>query len=1048
MIEITCSPRLESLSASLDDAWESEMVEKLPFPIAFHLEHLRRENYPWDFLLKDMLHILLKYLAIVATSDYLHSRNEPDFDINEQLQNLRINMSEGHWLRLLRTCSASGNGLMTGELKEIFNTVEKGPCYAKITWPETSIKSDNAGILSTLVTIRNKLLGHGKSPSEQDKQILKPQILGLLRAALYLYEPVWKYDLVYVFERQKNPQAFVLRGTKDFVLSEVPGESFPSKCFLAQQDKVAVSLFPLVLSDKPKLASQITLINLQSEQYILEHIDTHFKPEYVGVSGASYKSEGSELNHLLENKRVWTKRQDIELEEILDKLREKTLENLEDIEYNNIYKTGSYYHRKEPEAFLHAFIEDQKSRALIVSGVSGCGKTTSIMHFVHSLIDAGKNVLLTRAIELPERVQKPKELEKWILEYLGYKGTFAEILEYARTSSAGKLIIIIDGLNEFTAIGRDASKIFNNINHFLADYQQSDVLKVIISFRSDTLAYFLPGGRLPVDAVEEVYFRPGERDYYEIGTLSTAEGLELLGILKVPAEKARGIMNSLQDQLRTPQVIYKIASGAISPEDLKGMDSLKITGRFLEKRLGRDKELKKLCMDLVGVMGKAKDMNLTEEQLAGKSPKLLTKLKANNNYYLNVLSDLEIIQQIKTEDKAGNLSSAILMAHDTIFEALSIAVEKSTNKLKQKVVFPIIFFYIIGIILLNIYDSDREERINIMNSQTEQNIQKFDSLFYLQYISVPDQPISDAEKDKISSAYHALIKCYQTSKFEYSDLYDRITKLWPYAGVVIFFLLLFPLINIDRFIKNKLDKREIRIRFFGKNEMLNQLKHSLKLSLFFFLPILILVVITSSFDFTEKQFFFLFIVFMTMIFLFALIQPFFIASKTIQKSRESTMIREYFLSKFGRHLIKLQFFVILGILILSLPLGIITMTIPTRKFISDEAENQMRKSVAIGLSAIDLEIIESHQVPFNTKIMEFARTRGESLDSRYGLSQLEMLELAVPIATEKLLGKEMNLTKAQIVIIQLIFFLGMLFIGFLTGILPYEIAARKYYRSS
>jgi hypothetical protein len=160
------------------------------------------------------------------------------------------------------------------------------------------------------------------------------------------------------------------------------------------------------------------------------------------------------------------------------------------------------------------------------------------------------------------------------------------------------------------------------------------------------------------------------------------------------------------------------------------------------------------------------------------------------------------------------------------------------------------------------------------------------------------------------------------------------------------------------------------------------------------------------------------------------------------------MIREYFLSKFGRHLIKLQFFVISGIFILSLPLGIITMTIPTRKLISDDAERQIQKSVAIKLSAIDLEIIESHQIPFNPKILEFARTGGESLNSRYGLSQLEMIELAVPIATEKLLGKEMNLTKTKIVIIPLISFLGMLFISFLTGILPYEIAARKYYRSS
>jgi hypothetical protein len=1046
MIEIVLSPQLKTLSASLDESWEAKMVEQLPFPLAFHLKHLRQENYPWDFLLKDMLHILLKYLAIIASSDYLHSRNEPDFDVNEQLQNLRLNMSEGHWLRLLRTCSTSKNILVIRELKEIFNTVEKSSYFAKISWPEINIKSDNAGILSTLVTIRNKLLGHGKSPSEQDKQILKPQILGLLRSVLYLYQPVWKYDLVYVFESKKESEAYILRGTNNFVRISEPGITFPSKCFLAVNNHHAVNLFPLVLSDKPKLTSQITLIDLQSEQYILEHIDTHFKPEYIGVSGANYKTENAELNHLLENKKVWTKRQDVELDEIFGKLKEKTLDNLEDIEFNNLYKTRSYLHRKDTHDFLNSFIEDNNSRALIVSGVSGCGKTTAIMHFVNALLNDNKNVLLIRAIELPERVQKPREFERWMVEYLGYSGKFEEVLNYIKTSGSGKLIIVLDGINEFTAIGRDASKLFNNINHFLAAYQSFEVLKVIISFRSDTLNFFLPGSKLPVDALEELYFKQGNSDYFEIGILSVDEGLKLLEILKIPADKAKSIIGSLKENLRTPQVLYKIASGAIAPEDLKGMDSLKITGRFLEKRIGRDKDLKKICYDLVDVMGKAKDMNLTEEQLSDKAPKLLAKLKDNNNHFLNVLSDLEIIQQIKSEDKAGNPSSAILLSHDTIFEALSRNVEKNTNKLRLRILYIGLAFFIIAFMIF-IIDPDKDERIDAVNSNAERSILKFDSTFNAQYLSNIDPKISDIDKDKIITAYHSLINFYHSTKLEYTQLYKK-SNLFLLGFLMVIIILFGFAQKFSDFFIYKLDKREIRIQFFGKNEKLNQEKQRQKLGLFFILLYIVFVIVLSSINLSKKQLLIVFLAFMMLVFIFSLILPFIIASKTILRSKESTLIQEYFLSKFGRYLLRLQFYIVLGISMILILLMLIIMQIPARTFVSRNAESVMKTSMTTKLATIDLKIIELYPINIEPKLLAFAETRGESLSSSFGQSQLDKFKEVIPLFTEKLVGINVYLSKAQIIMLWLVLTLGLTMISYLTGVLPYDIAARKYYRSS
>ena len=95
MLELHATPALEALAADLDGDWEASRLECLPFPIAYTLLRLRRSDYEWELLLKDMPNILLKYVAIVGAADYLAS-SEPDFDVNEELQQLALNMSLDH----------------------------------------------------------------------------------------------------------------------------------------------------------------------------------------------------------------------------------------------------------------------------------------------------------------------------------------------------------------------------------------------------------------------------------------------------------------------------------------------------------------------------------------------------------------------------------------------------------------------------------------------------------------------------------------------------------------------------------------------------------------------------------------------------------------------------------------------------------------------------------------------------------------------------------------------------------------------------------------
>jgi hypothetical protein len=151
MFELSCSPKLNELLEELDDSWEALQIDRLPFPLAYTLERLRQEDYAWDFLLKDMLHVLLKYVAIIAVADYLHASEKPDFNVNDELRQIALNMSEGHWLKIIRACATRPGVSVVPEVSEIFGNIEQRPYTARLMLPRISLKTGRQGILSTLI---------------------------------------------------------------------------------------------------------------------------------------------------------------------------------------------------------------------------------------------------------------------------------------------------------------------------------------------------------------------------------------------------------------------------------------------------------------------------------------------------------------------------------------------------------------------------------------------------------------------------------------------------------------------------------------------------------------------------------------------------------------------------------------------------------------------------------------------------------------------------------------------------------------------------------
>ena len=666
METVIFSPALEDLSARLTDEWEQAQVSRLPFPISYLLVRLRQEGYPWDFLLKDMLQAVLQYLAVVGISEYLQVGEEADYDLNEAIQKLGGLVSQGHWMEMVRRCAKRRGGRLLEGYAEGFAAVEEGRCKARLEFERYGISTGSQGLLSTWVTARNKLFGHNRSLSDGEKGELRPKFVVLMRAVLELLGPVWKYRLGHTFEVGVRRHTLALMGVSGFGAMERPDLPADAGSFVEYGGK-GLALRPLLYADSPPRGHTVTIVDEESEVYLLNNIERSRVPWYAGVNGelVERRELGEQLNGVLEQKRVWESRRDIKLDRVLGYVVQKTREELASAEENNQYDAAGFVLREGFRKVLEEFLASEKS-ALVVAGESGCGKTSAVIDAVRRLVDRGSVVYLVRAAALSGEVQKPKALGRWLTARFGYEGQLSEVV-----GRAGTLVLVVDGLNDFGGAGRDPSLLFRAINQLIADQGEGGSLKVVMTVRSDMLNVFLPGGRLPADADEDRYFLVEGMARYELGAFSDEECRRLLVGMGMTAEAVEGTVGKLKAENRSPVILRKIALGVIGGEDLGHLEGRDITGRFLRWRIGKDRELRGIVEGLVQLMNKTGDLRVSQEVIRRRAPKLFKALTGEGNRKLSVLRDLEVVQVLDQVDETGLPTWAVSFSHDSIFEALA-----------------------------------------------------------------------------------------------------------------------------------------------------------------------------------------------------------------------------------------------------------------------------------------------------------------------------------------------------------------------------------------
>jgi hypothetical protein len=690
MFEIEFPDNLIAIQKRLDDQWLNKIIKEMPFPIAYPLHRAREEGYPWHQVLKDLLHAVLHYMALLVVSEYVASQEEPDFDINEVIQErIGRNISEGHWLSFIRICvKKRGNKTTIPLLNEIFYALEEHN-VVKMTDEELNINTGRVGLLSSWIKLRNASV-HGPELSEKSKKEKMDGILKLVKSVLYLLKPLSQYHYCQRIKGKTFEGFFDLTGVEKFKELKFPEQLGKHQALLITTEKENryLPLFPLYISYKGKKG----IIIEDNEVYLINTIEKQKPSQYMSPAG-SFASPKELKDHVVDyfnKKRMYEKRQDIKVAEVYTKGSERSRWIVEELAAKGLYIPDKYVERKEFERDIEAFLSSGK-KAIIISGESGCGKTSSLIHWARNMLLNNELAYVLRCEGLPATALNPDKLERTLSEEMGYAGNFEEIFDWFDKKNK-RFCLIFEGVNEFVGPGKDLGRFFESINTLLSRYRNKKCLKILISTTSETVPYFLNEQKvLPESMAEEkeLYFHGEEGDIYgfrkfneeELKAVANKYDVPYWAVEEVRKNKKIDLLNPRQFRIfaelfktRTEEEVVEFKEKQIHQKIVNEMlkySGYKLAGKHIHRVLRKDKTLLTILEEMARFMNKQKDLSPLWSQYEEKNPKLALMLKENNWEKLRKLKDLQLVKEERMTGEEGIGEWKLSFSHDKVYDFLT-----------------------------------------------------------------------------------------------------------------------------------------------------------------------------------------------------------------------------------------------------------------------------------------------------------------------------------------------------------------------------------------
>jgi hypothetical protein len=528
------------------------------------------------------------------------------------------------------------------------------------------------------------------------------------------------------------------------------------------------------------------------------------------------------VENYFNRKRLYEKRQDIELEEVYEYGIDKSRRIIAELKDQGLYLPDKYIDRKVFKEDVKKFLSNGK-KAMIIVGESGSGKTSSLIHLSEKILNESVMAYLVRCEGLPASAVNPDKLERTLTEELSYKGNFSEIIDW--TEKKGKSVyFIFEALNEFTGPGKDPGKFFESINTILSRYRKKKGFKIMISSTDSTIPYILsPGNVLPKSMKEEkeLYYQGEKGDIYRFRKFEEKELESIAGKYQVPfwaVEKVRknkkiDLLNPRQFRIFAEIFLGKSREEIVELKDKEKYQKIvremlkysdyKMASKHIYHILKKDKILLKTLEEMARFMQKQKNLSPTWALYQEKNPKLAEMLRKNNWENLRKLKNLQLVKEERMSGREGIGDWKLSFYHDRVYEFLSKKAKKKLivnimNSFLVMFVFSIIFF-LFG---LTKFSKNITPSNNFIYKMINQNTTELGNI-----------------SDESIEIYIELIKYESTQK-------KTITRYFFISGLVAIVLVLFYLsisliftILTRDFFENYFRRKDYRIKYLANTTL-------------------------------------------------------------------------------------------------------------------------------------------------------------------------------------------------------------------------------------
>ncbi len=488
-------------------ALDREVVATFPYPIAiawraFLVETDARVRCR---ALVDAFTQVLKYVALLAASDYLHAQGVRDAQVNETLARGLQRPLISAWSALLKCVHPAfheaGASPFIPEIEKAYDQLE-AHCRAKVPVVHvvegdgtTTEKVSQLPVLTALVNFRNTL-AHGVNLADDRARREIDRYLPPMRAVLQAMRFLTRYPLL--ARDDDGHTLHPLMGARpDPTIEQIPLD-VPDASTLFVRDERTGALLPLFLffdvggenADLPGVGGDVLLWEGSTKSAVL----------YLSTSGEHREKRGrlERWRELLARKAVAIKvltRETLSLDALRAAARRATDESLDALVASGKYLREVAMDRPELEVHIDA-LEEGAARGLLFGGESGIGKSTLLARLVERWSAAGDVVLFYRASALSD-----PDLAARVVRDLGFRGQFFEEFLEAASPCFGaataltrspRLRVVVDALNEH----KDLGALCRNLDDLVEQMSGYSWVRMVVSVRTASWDRLRPEDRI------------------------------------------------------------------------------------------------------------------------------------------------------------------------------------------------------------------------------------------------------------------------------------------------------------------------------------------------------------------------------------------------------------------------------------------------------------------------------------------------------------------------------------------------------------------------